>query len=207
MLDLVLPLVCGGCGAPSVRWCEACAVAFAAEPVVVTTRVDPGVPVLSLGRYAGARRHAIVTMKERGRRDLADPLGMALARGVAQLLQWQLIERPVTLVPAPTRWAAARGRGGDPVTAMASVATRVAGVRVASLLRMKMGARDSVGLSISARQRNVSGRVALRRARKPDTELVLVDDVVTTGATVTESVRVLKSAGFRVAAVLTLTYS
>ncbi|TDZ83065.1 DNA utilization protein GntX [Mycobacteroides salmoniphilum] len=207
MLDLMLPLACGGCGAPSTRWCEACACAFSAEPVVVTTRVDPGVPVLSLGRYAGARRQAIVTMKDRGRRDLTVPLGAALARGVGELLRWHLLEQPVTLVPAPTRWIAARGRGGDPVTAVAMVATRIPGVRVASLLRMKMGARDSVGLSISARQHNVAGRVALRRAPRPATELVLVDDVVTTGATVAESVRVLKSAGFRVAAVLTLTYS
>lgn len=207
MLDLVLPLTCGGCGAPATRWCSACASAFTAEPVVVTPRVDPGVPVLSLGRYAGARRQAIVTMKERGRRDLTAPLGAALARGVAQLLCWHLVEQPVTLVPAPTRWTSARGRGGDPVTAVAAVATRIPGVRLASLLRMRVGARDSVGLSISARQRNVSGRVALRRTRTPDTDLVLVDDVVTTGATATESVRVLKSAGFRVAAVLTLTYS
>lgn len=174
---------------------------------MVTTRVDPGVPVLSLGRYAGARRQAIVTMKDRGRRDLTLPLGVALARGVDRLLHWHVIERPVTLVPAPTRWTAARGRGGDPVTAVATVATRIPGVRVASLLRTKMGARDSVGLSISARQHNVAGRIALRRTARPGTELVLVDDVVTTGATVAESVRVLKQAGFRVAAVLTLTYS
>ncbi|QCH25107.1 ComF family protein [Mycobacteroides salmoniphilum] len=207
MLDLMLPLACGGCGAPSTRWCDACACAFTAEPVVVTTRVDPGVPVLSLGRYAGARRQAIVTMKDRGRRDLTAPLGAALARGVDQLLRWHLVERPVTLVPAPTRWIAARGRGGDPVTAVAMAATRIPGVHVASLLRMKMGARDSVGLSISARQHNVAGRVALRRVPRPGTELVLVDDVVTTGATVAESVRVLKFAGFRVAAVLTLTYA
>lgn len=93
------------------------------------------------------------------------------------------------------------------MTAVATVATRIPGVRVASLLRMKMGARDSVGLSISARQRNVAGRIALRRTARPGTELVLVDDVVTTGATVAESVRVLKYAGFHVAAVLTLTYS
>ncbi|WP_079564846.1 ComF family protein, partial [Mycobacteroides abscessus] len=140
MLDLVLPLMCGGCGSPSVRWCDDCACAFSTQPAVVSTRVDPGVPVLSLGRYAGVRRQAIVTMKERGRRDLA------------------AIERPVTLVPAPTRWTAARGRGGDPVTAVAAVAARMPGVHIASLLRMKMGARDSVGLSAAARQHNVAGR-------------------------------------------------
>ncbi len=77
MLDLVLPLECGGCGAPSTRWCAACAQALAVhpdEPHLITPRVDPGVPVFSLGRYAGARREAIVAVKEHGRADLIAPL-------------------------------------------------------------------------------------------------------------------------------------
>ena len=67
LLDLVLPLECGGCGAPRTRWCDACAAALmvhADEPVVVTPRIDPGVPVFALGRYAGVRRQAIVALKE-----------------------------------------------------------------------------------------------------------------------------------------------
>ena len=69
MLDLVLPLECGGCGAPSTRWCPACARQLAVkadEPHLITPRVDPGVPVLSLGRYTEARREAIVAVKEHG---------------------------------------------------------------------------------------------------------------------------------------------
>ena len=56
MFDLVLPLECGGCGAPSTRWCPACARQLAVkpdQPHLITPRVDPGVPVFSLGRYAG----------------------------------------------------------------------------------------------------------------------------------------------------------
>ena len=66
MLDLILPLECGGCGVPSTRWCAVCAAALAVrcdEPHVVSTRIDPGVPVFALGRYAGARRNAIVALK------------------------------------------------------------------------------------------------------------------------------------------------
>ena len=48
------------------------------EPHLITPRVDPGVPVLSLGRYAGARREAIVAVKEHGRADLIAPLAVAL---------------------------------------------------------------------------------------------------------------------------------
>lgn len=207
MLDLILPLQCGGCGAPSTRWCAACAreLSVAADqPHVVDPRVDPQVPVFALGRYAGARRAAILALKEHGRTDLVGPLAGALAAGVHRLLSWGIVEVPLTVVPAPTRRSAARRRGGDPVTRLARAA--VAGhpaIAVAPALRMRALVRDSVGLGTAARERNVAGRVLLRR-KPPRTEVLIVDDVVTTGATVRESVRVLRAAGVRVTAVLTV---
>ncbi len=209
MLDLVLPLECGGCGAPATRWCSGCAGQLAAAPDgprLVGPRVDPQVPVFALGRYAGARRRAIVAVKEHGRTDLVAPLSAALAAGLNRLLGWRLLELPLTVVPAPTRRSAARRRGGDPVARIAAAAVaRQPGVLLAPALRMKELTRDSVGLTSAARERNVAGRVRLRRCRRPGTgEVLLVDDVVTTGATVAESVRVLRAGGVRVAAVLVL---
>jgi predicted amidophosphoribosyltransferase len=209
VLDLVLPLECGGCAAPSTRWCEACAQELAVgpdAPRVVSPRIDPGVPVLALGRYAGARRQAIVAMKDRGRTDLIAPLAQALALGVHRLLGWGLLDGPLTIVPAPTRSWAARRRGGDPVTRIATLAT--AGhphITVVRALRMKALARDSAGLNSAARERNVAGRVLLTSRRVPSgAEVLLVDDIVTTGSTARESVRVLQSAEARVSAVLAL---
>jgi predicted amidophosphoribosyltransferase len=147
---------------------------------VITPRIDAGVPVLALGRYAGARRQAIVAMKDRGRTDLIAPLAHALALGVHRLLSWGLVDIPLTVVPAPTRsWAARR--------------------------RIKALARDSAGLGSAARERNIAGRVLLTGRRLPaGGEVLLIDDIVTTGATARESVRVLQTAGARVCAVLTL---
>lgn len=207
LLDLVLPLECGGCGAWSVRWCRVCATALRVgpdDPHVVTPRIDPGVPVFALGRYAGVRRQAIVALKERGRRDLAAPLARALALGVDRLIGWGVLRYPVTLVPAPTRRSAARRRGGDPVTRIARAATAANPlITVAAVLRTAGPARDSVGLSGTDRERNIAGRV---RVGAPCTagEVLLVDDVVTTGATAREAVRALDGAGARVAAVLAL---
>lgn len=207
VLDLILPLACGGCGAPSTRWCDACAAELVVrpdEPHVVTPRIDPLAPVFALGRYAGARRRAILACKEHGRADLVAPLARALAVGVHRLLAWGMVETPLTLVPAPTRLSAARRRGGDPVARLARAA--VAGhpdIAVAPALRMRALVRDSVGLGTSARERNIAGRVLLR-GRPPRTEVVVVDDIVTTGATARESVRALRAAGVRVAAVLAI---
>jgi predicted amidophosphoribosyltransferase len=209
VLDLILPLECGGCGAPATRWCGACALELAVrpdEPHLVSPRVDPQVPVFALGRYAGARRDAILALKERGRGDLVAPLACALGVGVHRLLCWGMVETPLTIVPAPTRRSAARRRGGDPVARLA--VTAVAGhpdITVLPALRMKALARDSVGLGTSARERNIAGRVVLRGKRlRDENEVLLVDDIVTTGATASESVRVLRAAGIRVAAVLAI---
>jgi predicted amidophosphoribosyltransferase len=207
VLDLVLPLQCGGCGAASTRWCDACAKEMAVrpdEPHLISPRVDPGVPVFSLGRYAGARREAIVAVKEHGRADLVRPLAVALRAGLIQLLTWGVVDIPLTIVPAPTRrWAATR-RGGDPVTRVAVAATsRHGGVTVVQALRTRALVADSVGLSSADRQSNIAGRVkVVRPLSKTAGEVLVVDDVVTTGATARESVRVLQTAGAAVVAVL-----
>jgi predicted amidophosphoribosyltransferase len=209
MLDLVLPLECGGCGAPATHWCDACAQQLDVgpdQPHVVSPRIDPRVPVFALGRYAGARRQAIVAMKDHGRADLIAPLAHALAVGVHRLLAWGMVQTPLTMVPAPTRRSAARRRGGDPVTRLTTAA--VAGhpeITVVPALRLKASARDSVGLGTAARERNIAGRVVLRNQPLPETgEVLVVDDIVTTGATARESVRILRTAGMRVTGVLAL---
>jgi predicted amidophosphoribosyltransferase len=207
VLDLILPLECGGCGAPSTRWCDVCAIELsvaADQPHVVNPRIDTQVPVFALGRYAGARRRAILAMKERGRGDLVAPLARALAVGIHRLMSWGMVETPLTIVPAPTRRSAARRRGGDPVARLARAAVAAhPDITVVQALRVKALARDSVGLGTSARERNIAGRVVLR-GQRPRTEVVIVDDIVTTGATARESARTLRAAGVRVAAVLAI---
>lgn len=209
MLDLVLPLQCGGCGAPATAWCPVCAQELTVrpdEPHLITPRLDPGVPVLSLGRYAGARRQAIVALKERGRSDLLDPLGDALRAALEHLLTWGVLDPPLTLVPAPTRRTSARRRGGDPVTGLARRAARdLPGLTVAPALRLKSFTRDSVGLSSADRQANIAGRIRL--VHPVDGTVVLVDDIVTTGATAAESVRVLQTRTADVAAVVAVAHA
>ncbi|MFE7744487.1 ComF family protein [Nocardia sp. NPDC057455] len=199
LLDLVLPAACAGCGRSGADWCADCAVTLAGPPVRVWPRTDPGVPCWALGPYAGPARRAVLAVKERGRRDLAKPLGAALAGALAEL---RSPRRPLVLVPAPSRGMAARRRGGDPVLRSASVAAQwLPDSRVVPLLRVGRGVRDSVGLTPAERARNLEGRV--RTAPGPvadwgipaNAEMVLVDDVLTTGATACESVRALRRAG------------
>ena len=165
--------------------------------------------MLSLGRYAGARREAIVAVKEHGRADLIAPLAVALRAGLERLLTWGVVGTPLTIVPAPTRRSAARRRGGDPVTRMAlAAAAGLRDVDVLQALRLRALVRDSVGLSSADRQRNIAGRVKISKHFEVlANDVLVVDDIVTTGATAGESIRVLRIAGAHVAGVLAIAHA
>ncbi|MBB5912334.1 putative amidophosphoribosyltransferase [Nocardia transvalensis] len=205
-LDLILPRACGGCARLGALWCGDCAASLAGPPVRVRPRTDPGVPCWALGPYAGPARRAVLAAKECGRRDLAAPLGLAVARGLAGL---RARGRPLVLVPAPSRRAAARRRGGDPVTRTARVASGwLPDCRCAPVLATRRGVRDSVGLSPDDRRHNLRGGITIAGRALPaallqaNAEVVIVDDVLTTAATVAEAVRTLDRFGVAVRGVL-----
>ncbi|MFE4501233.1 ComF family protein [Rhodococcus sp. NPDC056743] len=214
-LDLVLPRECGGCGRIGVQWCEECAATLGDHPIRLTPRVDPGAPAWALGPYSGPRRRSVIEIKERGRRDLAEPLGDAVAEALTLLARWGELHhptrRPLVLIPAPSRARAARSRGGDPVRRIARAAREVLPqhcVEVHSALSMTRGVRDSVGLSAAARASNVAEKIAVTRAGvglvNRDVDVVLLDDVLTTGATAAESIRALERIAIRTNLVLVI---
>lgn len=210
-VDLVLPRVCPGCFAAE-PWCATCASTIAGRPRAVEMPeamldhfADAGLPVPSvhaLARYTGPVRAAILAGKERGRRDLPPLLGAALGEGLVTLQDAGVLPAELWLVPAPTRLASARARGGDPVTAMArSAAAVLAGAGrptgVAPCLYLARGTRDSVGLTAAGRAANLARAVRFKAAGAPppDASVVLLDDVLTSGATVGRSGMVLAAHG------------
>ena len=162
----------------------------------------PGRSGVRLGRYAGPAGSAIVAMKEHGRTDLIAPLAHALALGIHRLLSWGMLDVPLTIVPAPTRRSAARRRGGDPVDPDG----RDRGGRASRHHRRPGAADEGPGPGLG-RPEQRGARTQYRRsgadaavAGAAGADVLLVDDIVTTGATASESVRVLQAAGARVTA-------
>ena len=204
LVDLLLPRTCAGCGIPGAVLCARCAAELARPRIASPRRVPWGFPpTVAAGAYAGPVQPAVIAFKEHGRAELAGPLGTALGLAVAAVLLGapDAAGGPVLLVPVPSSAAAVRRRGRDHVRELADVAAaelRAAGVPAhPAPLVSRAGnrrVRDSAGLDAVQRRANLAGR---HRARPgaPGARVVLVDDVVTSGATLTEAARALRAAG------------
>ncbi|SDS38074.1 ComF family protein [Corynebacterium timonense] len=196
MLELLLPRRCAGCGAAGEHVCARCRAALSAAPQRVSPPTFPHVPVFAFGTYAGAHRGIVLAMKERANLAVRRHAGAVLAAGLDTLAARGEIPQRVGLVPAPTRARSARARGGDPVEALC----RASGRDTWPVLSLGEGVADQAGLGAQQRRANLSGRV--RAVAAPAGALVLVDDVVTTGATLQASVEKLCALGGDVVACL-----
>ncbi len=218
-LDLLLGGRCAGCDEPGAAVCDGCRPALAAWPHVCwPDPVPPGLlapePVTPwAGRaYADPLRRLLVAYKERDRATLAGPLGTALAVVVEQAVLdgGMAAAAPgsvgVELVPVPSSRASIRRRGRDVVADLARVAAgrlrrRGYDARVSSRLVPVRAVADQAGLSADERAANLHEALTARGLGPARRAVVVVDDVLTTGATAAEAVRALRVGGVAAAAV------
>jgi len=211
LLDLILPVRCAGCDHPGSSFCTACTTTLTGLAPV--RRPGLSAPAYALARYEGAARSAVIAYKERDRRDLAAIFGNALAAALPHLPGAQPDGNGTWwLIPVPSRAAESRRRGGCHLTRLARataavVATNGHPAAVAPALRRTGRTVDSVGLSAVARTVNLAGRIHLKPGGipPPGTPVVLLDDVIASGATAVACTRTLTEAHLEVTAILTLT--
>ncbi|WP_402466669.1 ComF family protein [Isoptericola aurantiacus] len=219
---LAVPVACPGCGRPDVPVCPGCAAAVAGDrPRRVeadAARLDrlDGVaplPVWALADCAGGVRELIVAWKDRDRADLDGLLARAVrraARTLAPALRPAVGPSLLRVVPAPSSPGARLRRGRETTGVLAAAVARGAGdaglrAAVVPALRRRGRARDQVGLGARARGDNLARAVEVRAGRVPGGAVcLLVDDVLTTGATLAAAERVLEAAGCGVVGALVL---
>ncbi|MBO1338016.1 ComF family protein [Streptomyces sp. VRA16 Mangrove soil] len=200
--DLVLPAQCAGCGRSRTSLCARCvrAVRGAGASRVRPRPEPPGLPVVhAAAPYRDAVRAVLLAHKERGALGLAGPLGEALAGAVRAGLPAGDTQ-PVALVPVPSARRAVRARGHDPTRRLAYAAAaglRRAGVpvRVLAVLRQRRAVADQSELDAGQRLANVAGALdVVAGGAGLLTEvgrIVLVDDLMTTGASLAEAARAI----------------
>jgi len=198
---LFLGAACPGCGRAGLGVCIACRAAL--EPAVHRVerpRWPQLPPVVAGGVYKPPLSHLVVAHKERGCWQLAWPLSGLVAAGVRVIAPG---ETPgIVLVPVPSGAQAVRQRGYDHCLALTRAAGRRLGVPVRRLVRRSRAAGDQAGRDragrLAAQQDTMVADAVAGRARA---RIVLVDDIVTTGATCAEAVRALRAAGHEVAGI------
>jgi predicted amidophosphoribosyltransferase len=206
-LAVVSPTSCAGCAAPDRSLCSACSAALAPNVREVDLH---GLPVTYAHEYGGVVRSVLAAYKDGGRTDVAGRLAPALAAAIASALREHappVTAHPVRLVTVhlvtvPSSRSARRARGFSPVRLLLAHA----GLRTEPALRARRQSADQAHLTIQGRRENRDHWLAPRGALA-GRHVLLVDDILTTGATMLEARRALASGGAHVigAAVLART--
>ena len=205
VVALGAPSVCAGCGRPGPAVCVGCERCLqGAAKVHHPSPPPPGwIPAHVVADYDGTTRAVMTAWKERGRRDVAVHLAVPLARAIAAAVtaidaEGERAPRAeIAIVPIPASSAARRRRGEDAwervVRQAIAQGTTHARLRLVRALRLVRQPHDQAGLTASERRENLAG--ALTCVEAPGCRVIVVDDIITTGATLAEAARALREAG------------
>lgn len=198
----LIPVDCAGCGQPDVSLCEACELQL--RQSTVKRRTVGELAVFSAVEYDGPVVGVMRSLKAEGRTGLIRPLGAALRATMEQTdivpggLVPAIAARAVIPVAIPSTPVAFRRRGYRVVELIA----RQGGVRCVPVLRSAGTGVDQRALGRAERERNSDGMFTVRSV--PQRPVLLIDDVVTTGATLRAASAALREAGVTVLGAVTV---
>ena len=213
VLDLILARVCAGCGHSGSMVCDECA-AFLQPRPRFRRSLDVGdlvtglrVPLVCSLDYRGPVRQMLNAFKDEGQRSLASWLAPALLASIEHaLVTCPRTNQVPALIPVPTRRSSRRRRGFDHVELLGTAVARSdIQYRTRRVLRDTRSDPGSKYLNAEDRYARVREAFAVKRIiPSPGTPAILIDDIVTTGATAREATATLVLAGMEVVAVATI---
>jgi ComF family protein len=191
------PACHAGLPRPATSRCPVCAAAFRSltpsrhHCETCLRHPPPFARVHAVGPYAGTLQEAVQRFKYHGHLALERPLGHLLATAVRSAA----VPRPHLLIPVPLHIDRLRSRGYNQALQLARQIGREVGLPIAAdLLRRTRATAPQQGLDAAARHSNLQGAFAAMQPLN-GRRILLVDDVMTTGATTRECAGVLRKAG------------
>ena len=201
MLELLLPPACASCGRYGELLCPTCIRSFrpAGSSADRFASADAGVVLgeqfemaLAAFAHAGAARRSLQRLKYGGAGRIAGPLACAALPEFRRLIE---ISGPAPLVPVPVHAARLRQRGYNQAALLARELGSAAGMPVIDLLERRRPTGRQHGLNRAARLANLRGAFGVRSGMTPPPVVILVDDILTTSATLEACAAVLRGAG------------
>jgi competence protein ComFC len=191
-LDLLYPPRCALCGRVDIPLCQSCQNQLAALPhIPITAEMAPLAGIAATMTHTGLLRQSVHALKYNQGTVLAEPLGIRLAQRLMEL-QW-----PVDLiVPVPLSNERLAERGFNQSQLLANELSRniVIPCMQAALTRTRT-TRSQVGLNAAQRQANVAAAFQGDPARLASKTVLVIDDVLTTGATLAACAQAALDAG------------
>lgn len=195
LLDFLMPSRCAICESPGGNICEKCQHIFLPAPKRFERESLTGLSALSYGESVSK---LLIGYKEKGQASLAP----FIAKTMLPLTRLEQVEN-VFLVPVPSRRQNFLRRGFEPSLRICQELAKLTKLNVLNCLEFTREVKDQVGLDLDGRASNIEGSMRVNQpvARKL---CLLVDDVVTSGASLNEARRVLTQSGALVSLAITL---
>ena len=199
LLDLVLPPACASCGRAGAVLCEGCVSSLDPPDPGAFVVADAGVVLgealsLAVGAFAyeGAVRRALGRLKYGGAARVAGPLAAAAHPAFDRLLR---ISGPASVVPVPVHPDRRRQRGYNQAELIAARLAADAGLPLTDALERGHATERQHRLDRAARLRNLRDAIAARPGATAPTVAIVVDDILTTSATLEACASALRAAG------------
>ena len=207
LAELIFPSRCIGCSQLGISICSTCRKSWHSHIYHRTIKVlDTSYPVISAVEYSPIASRVLLRAKE-ANQEAADQL---LVNALSHSLRYFLKNFGFgDLVPIPSRRSATRKRGRDFMQEITDLVAENESIKSLQILRHQRAVRDQSQLNSQQRSRNIAGAfsTSFNLAEMRDSgnigPLIIVDDLVTTGATLAEAIRALRTAGFPVLGAVT----
>jgi predicted amidophosphoribosyltransferase len=200
--ELIFPNRCIACRALGISICSRCRVKWNLHRYIteISDQGDKKLKVVSSVRYSTIAQRVILAAKESHVKQADVLIADAIEHSIEYVLQRDWID---FLIPIPSRPSAVRKRGRQFIEEITNLAAMKFQLPVLPILHHGKRVKDQSGLSMEERRNNLAGAFVVKAEERARGRALLIDDLVTTGATLNEAAHTLRYAGIEVIGAVT----